>query len=62
MKETRQVEKQFRVEMSNTTDGAYKAVVTSTYNVAGEAKEEVKEFMGASKGQVEKLVEAYKKE
>ncbi|MBS9462327.1 sodium-translocating pyrophosphatase [Flagellimonas sp. 389] len=62
MKETRQVEKQFRVEMSNTTDGAYKAVVTSTYNVAGEAKEEVKEFVGATKEEVQKLVEAYKKE
>ncbi|UII76878.1 sodium-translocating pyrophosphatase [Flagellimonas sp. HMM57] len=62
MKETKQVEKQFRVEMSNTADGAYKAVVTSTYHVAGEAKEEVKEFVGSTKEEVEKLVKTYKSE
>ena len=60
MKESVPVEKQVRVEMSNTAEGLYKAVVTSTYEVAGEAKEEIKEFTGATKEEVQKLVDAYK--
>ncbi len=60
MKESVPVEKQVRVEMSNTAEGLYKAVVISTYEVAGEAKEEIKEFTGATKEEVQKLVDAYK--
>ncbi len=60
MKESVPVEKQVRVEMSNTAEGLYKAVVTSTYEVAGEAKEEIKEFTGATKEEVQKLVDIYK--
>lgn len=60
MKETKTIEKQIRVEMSNTADGAYKAVVTSSTEVDGELVEETKEFVGETKEEVEKLVEAYK--
>ncbi|UII80769.1 sodium-translocating pyrophosphatase [Flagellimonas sp. CMM7] len=60
MKESVPVEKQVRVEMSNTAEGLYRAVVTSTYEVAGEAKEEIKEFTGATKEEVQKLVDTYK--
>ena len=59
MKETKQVEKKIRVEMSNTEDGAYKAIVTTTSEVNGEASEEVREFTGATKEEVKKLVEEY---
>ena len=60
MKETKQVEKQIRVEMSNTEDGAFKAVVTATSEVNGEVMtEEVKEFTGATKEEVKAQVEAY---
>jgi len=62
MKETKQVEKQIRVEMSNTEDGAFKAVVTSTSEIGGEVMEEVKEFTGATKEEVKAQVEAYNKE
>ncbi|MEM1259440.1 MAG: sodium-translocating pyrophosphatase, partial [Bacteroidota bacterium] len=62
MKETEEVEKQVRVEMSNTEDGAYKAIVTTTLEVAGKATEEVKEFTGATKEAVEVQVKAYKDE
>ncbi|MEM9647497.1 MAG: sodium-translocating pyrophosphatase [Bacteroidota bacterium] len=61
MKESVPVEKQIRVEMSNTAEGAYKAVVTSSYQVAGEAKEEITEFVGTTKEEVQKLVDDYKK-
>lgn len=61
IKETIPVEKQIRVAMSNTEDGAYKAKVSIVSNVAGEMKEEVKEFTAATKEEVEKLVEEYKK-
>ncbi len=60
MKETKTIEKQIRVEMSNTAEGAYKAVVTSSTEVDGEVKEETKEFVADTKEEVEKLVEAYK--
>ncbi len=62
MKEVRQVEKQFRVEMSNTTDGAFKAMVTTVSEVGGKKTEEVKEFVGATKEEVKKAVEKYKSE
>ncbi len=60
MKESRTIEKQIRIEMSNTAEGAYKAVVTSSTEVDGELVEETKEFVGETKEEVEKLVEAYK--
>jgi K(+)-stimulated pyrophosphate-energized sodium pump len=60
MKESRTIEKQVRIEMSNTAEGAYKAVVTSSTEVDGELKEETKEFVADTKEEVEKLVEAYK--
>lgn len=62
MKETVAVEKQVRVEMSNTAEGEFKAVVTSTHTEAGEEKEEVKEFVGATKEEVQKLVDEYTEE
>ncbi|MDC6365783.1 MULTISPECIES: sodium-translocating pyrophosphatase [Flavobacteriaceae] len=60
MKESTPVEKKFRVEMSNTTEGAYKAVVTSVIEANGEKLEEVKEFVGDTKEEVEQMVEVYK--
>ena len=62
IKESIPVEKQIKVEMSNTAEGAYKAVVTSTYEVAGEQTQEVEEFVAATKEEVQKLVDAYKAE
>ena len=59
MKETKQVEKQVRVEMSNTADGSFKAVVTSVSVVDGEKVEEVKEFTGTTKEEVKAAVEKY---
>ncbi|MCL6268139.1 sodium-translocating pyrophosphatase [Flagellimonas myxillae] len=59
MKETVAVEKQIKVEMSNTAEGEFKAVVTSTFEKAGEKTEEIKEFVGATKEEVQKLVDAY---
>ncbi|WP_420398751.1 sodium-translocating pyrophosphatase [Flagellimonas sp.] len=60
IQETIPVEKQIKVEMSNTAEGEFKAVVTSTYEVAGEQKEEVEEFVAATKEEVQKLVDDYK--
>lgn len=60
MKETREVEKQVRLAMSNTEDGAFKGVVTTTSEVDGEVVEEVKEFIGTTKEEVKAQVEAYK--
>ena len=62
MKETKAVEKQVRIEMSNTEEGAFKAVVTTKSEVGGKVTEEVKEFTGATKEEVKSQVEAYKKE
>lgn len=61
MKETKEVIKEFKIEMSNTADGSYKAVVTSVSGMGDEVVEEVKEFTGATKEEVEKMVDAYKK-
>ncbi|MEC3966839.1 sodium-translocating pyrophosphatase [Flagellimonas halotolerans] len=60
MKETKAVEKQIRIEVSNTEDGAYKAVVTSSSNVNGEVVEETKELVADSKEELEKKIQAYK--
>ena len=60
MKESRTIEKQIRIEMSNTAEGTYKAVVASSTEVDGELVEETKEFVADTKEEVEKLVEAYK--
>lgn len=60
MKESKMVEKQIRVEVSNTADGGYKAVVTSSSNVDGEMVEETKEFTADTKEALDKQIEAYK--
>ncbi|MEM8847644.1 MAG: sodium/proton-translocating pyrophosphatase, partial [Bacteroidota bacterium] len=60
MKESKQIEKQLKVEISNTVDGSFKAVVTSTSEVGEEIKKEVKEFTASTKEELEKLVDDYK--
>lgn len=60
MKETKEVEKQIRIEVSNTEDGTFKAVVTSTSSVNGEETVETKEFMAATKEELERKIQAYK--
>ena len=62
MKETKAIEKQVRVEMSNTEDGAFKAVVTTVSEINGEAQTEVKEFTGATKEEVKEKVESFTKD
>ncbi|NJB36145.1 sodium-translocating pyrophosphatase [Croceivirga sp. JEA036] len=57
--ETQQVEKQIRVEMSNTEKGAFKAILTETTTVDGKVTEETKEFSGATKEEVQKAIDAY---
>ena len=60
MKETKAVEKQIRVEVSNTADGAYKSVITSSSNVDGEVVEETKELMADTKEELEKKIQEYR--
>ncbi|WP_422859068.1 sodium-translocating pyrophosphatase [Flagellimonas sp. S174] len=60
MKESKQIEKQLKVEISNTVDGSFKAVITSTSEVGEEVEKEVKEFTAATKEELEKLVDEYK--
>ncbi|MBO0331507.1 sodium-translocating pyrophosphatase [[Muricauda] lutisoli] len=60
MKETKAVEKQIRVEVSNTADGAYKAIVTSSTNSNGEVVEETDEFTADTKEELEKMIQEYK--
>ncbi|MER3373929.1 MAG: sodium-translocating pyrophosphatase [Allomuricauda sp.] len=60
MKETKTIEKKFVVEISNTADGAYKAMVTSSYEDDGKVMDEVKEFEADSKEALKQKVEAYK--
>ncbi|WP_421801180.1 sodium-translocating pyrophosphatase [Flagellimonas sp.] len=60
MKETKAVEKQIRVEVSNTEDGAYKAIVTSSTNINGEVVEEIEEFTADTKEELEKKIQEYK--
>ncbi|MEC7265794.1 MAG: hypothetical protein VXW38_18790, partial [Bacteroidota bacterium] len=57
---TKEVEKQIRVEVSNTEEGAYKAMVTSSTTINGETVEEVEEFTANSKEELEKKIEEYK--
>ncbi|MDC6361378.1 MULTISPECIES: sodium-translocating pyrophosphatase [Flavobacteriaceae] len=61
MKETKTIAKKFLVEVSNTADGAYKAIVTSTYEANGKVVDEIEEFTAETKEEVEQLAEAYKK-
>ncbi|MBO0342962.1 MAG: sodium-translocating pyrophosphatase [Bacteroidota bacterium] len=60
MKETKAVEKQIRVEVSNTADGTYKAIVTSSTNSNGEVVEETDEFTADTKEELEKKIQEYK--
>lgn len=60
MKETKAVEKQIRVEVSNTEDGAYKAIVTSSTDINGETVEETTEFMADTKEELEKKIQEHK--
>nr|WP_297788073.1 sodium-translocating pyrophosphatase [uncultured Allomuricauda sp.] len=60
MKETKAVEKQIRMEVSNTEDGAYKAIVTTSTNINGEVVEETKEFTADTKEELEKKIQEYK--
>lgn len=60
MKKTKAIEKEIRIEVSNTADGAYKAVVTSSSMVSGEMVEETKELMADTKEELEKKIQEYK--
>lgn len=60
MKETKTIAKKFLVEVSNTADGAFKAIVTSSYEADGKVVDEIEEFTADTKEEVEQLVEAYK--
>ncbi|RIV38198.1 sodium-translocating pyrophosphatase [Flagellimonas lutimaris] len=60
MKETKAVEKQIRVEVSNTEDRAYKAIVTSSTSINGEMVEETEEFTADTKEELEKMIQEYK--
>ncbi len=60
MKETKTIEKKFTVEISNTADGAYNAVVTSSYENNGKVMDEIKEFEADSKEELEQMIEKYK--
>ena len=62
MTETKQVEKQVKVEVSNTADGSFKAIITTSSDMAGEMETEVKEFTAATKAELEQLIEDYKQE
>ncbi|MEN1785317.1 MAG: sodium-translocating pyrophosphatase, partial [Bacteroidota bacterium] len=52
IKETKQVEKQVKVAISNTAEGAYKATVTTVADVDGVPTETVKEFTADTKDAV----------
>ncbi|MFD2099350.1 sodium-translocating pyrophosphatase [Flagellimonas iocasae] len=60
MTETNTIEKKFTVEISNTDDGAYKAIVTSSVENNGETVDELKEFTADSKEELEQMIEKYK--
>lgn len=60
MKAAKTMEKQIRVEVSNTEDGTYKAIVTSSTNINGEVVEETEEFTAATKEELEKKIQEYK--
>ena len=60
---TEMVQKQLKqetiVEMDNMEDGSLKATVTTTSEVNGEVTNEIKEFTGVTKEEVNAKVEAY---
>ncbi|UOY07654.1 sodium-translocating pyrophosphatase [Muricauda sp. SCSIO 64092] len=56
-----QQEQQIRVEMSNTEDGRFKAIVTTTTEINGEVSEVVEEFTGTTKEEVNAKIAAYNK-
>ena len=60
MKEVREIEKQISVEMSNTADGKFQAVVETSYSEGGEPVEEKVTFKGETREEVEQRVEDYK--
>ncbi|WP_431163226.1 sodium-translocating pyrophosphatase [Flagellimonas beolgyonensis] len=60
MKATQAMEKQIRVEVSNTDEGAFKAVVTSSTTTNGEVVEESEEFTAATKEELEQKIQEYK--
>ncbi|GLU42603.1 sodium-translocating pyrophosphatase [Allomuricauda sp. NBRC 101325] len=60
MMETKAVEKQIRVEVSNMEDGTFKAVVTTSTEINGELVEETEEFTAATKEELEKKIQEYK--
>ncbi|WP_318309648.1 sodium-translocating pyrophosphatase [Flagellimonas crocea] len=60
MKETKTIEKQIRVEISNTEDGTYKAIVTTSSNINGEVVEDTEELMADTKEELEKKIQEYK--
>ncbi|MBR9853843.1 MAG: sodium-translocating pyrophosphatase [Algicola sp.] len=60
IKETKKIEKQIRVEVSNMQDGTFKAIVTSSTSVNGEEVAETKEFMAETKEELEKKIQEYK--
>ena len=60
MKATQAMEKQIRVEVSNTEEGTFKAVVTTSTNNNGKVVEETEEFTAATKEELEKKIQEYK--
>ncbi|MEO2053140.1 MAG: sodium-translocating pyrophosphatase [Allomuricauda sp.] len=60
MKATQAMEKQIRVEVSNTDEGTFKAVVTSSTTTNGEVVEETEEFTAATKEELEQKIQEYK--
>jgi K(+)-stimulated pyrophosphate-energized sodium pump len=61
IKASQSLEKQIKVELSNTADGAFKALVTTSTQVNGKLVQDSKEFIGETKEEIEKQIEAYKK-
>ena len=60
MQTTQAMEKQIRVEVSNTDEGTFKAVVTSSTTTNGEVVEETEEFTAATKEELEQKIQEYK--
>ncbi len=60
MQTTQAMEKQIRVEVSNTDEGTFKAVVTSSTTNNGEVVEETEEFTAATKEELEQKIQEYK--
>src|SRR5690606_4601627 len=49
IKASQSLEKQIKVELSNTADGAFKALVTTSTQVNGKLVQDSKEFIGETK-------------